>query len=60
MVDEGRGEPGVQAHALSAPVALAAIGPALIADFLEIGVHQTEAVSGVHVRRTASRVPNEN
>jgi hypothetical protein len=44
LVDQRGGECRVEAHARRAPVSRAAVSPALIADFLEIGVHQAEAV----------------
>jgi len=60
LVEKRCGERRVEAEALRAPIGATAVAPSLIVNFLKIGVEQTEAVSRVHLRRTASRVPNEN
>jgi hypothetical protein len=60
VVDERRGKARVQRQARRAAVAAAAVRAALIADFLEIGIHDATEMGGVHAWETAFRVPNEN
>ena len=51
LVDQRRGERRVEAHARGAAVGAAPVGTALIADFLEIGIHQAEAI-GLYAEQT--------
>jgi hypothetical protein len=60
VVDQGRGEERIELEARGAAIAGAAVSPALITDFFEIGVEDWRGAGGAHAPRAASGVPNEN
>lgn len=61
MVHERCGEQRIELEARGAPVAGAAVRPALFTDFFEVGVQDgREAGCGAHKPAAASGVPNGN
>jgi hypothetical protein len=60
VVDERGGEQRIKRHAPCAAIALTTVRPALIADFVEVGVNCVRGAGGAHARNAAFHVPNGN
>ncbi len=50
LVDERRGKHRIEPHARRVAIALAAVRPALITDFFEVGVNRRRKAGGAHSR----------